>query len=87
MTYRASLRGNQVEWQDVIPQQITGDAAVEVYITVVQEDISLPERKQYGKKMAAALEALASLPVRSISDPAAWEREQRQDRKLPQRIT
>jgi len=36
--------------------------------------------------MAAALEALANLNAASaIVDPAAWEREQREDRQLPGR--
>lgn len=39
-----------------------------------------------GERMAAALEQLAALDTLSeISDPSAWQREQRQDRSLPDR--
>lgn len=39
-----------------------------------------------GKRMAAALEKLAALNTFSeISDPVEWQREQRQDRSLPDR--
>jgi hypothetical protein len=39
-----------------------------------------------GKAMAEALEKLAaSNAVSEISDPSAWQREQRKDRELPGR--
>jgi hypothetical protein len=39
-----------------------------------------------GQRMAAALEQLAAIhALAEITDPAAWERENRQDRALPGR--
>ncbi len=35
--------------------------------------------------MAEALERLAGSNVSSVQDPAAWQREQRLERKLPER--
>jgi hypothetical protein len=40
---------------------------------------------QRGAKMAAALEQLAKAGSNSISDPSAWQREQRAHRDLPGR--
>jgi len=85
MIYRANLRGNQLEWQDKIPHHLTGDEQVEVYVTVPENKLTLPERKKYGEQMVAALEKLMALPQQSITDPIAWEREQRQERALPKR--
>lgn len=42
-----------------------------------------PQRRQ---RLADALENAAALnPYREISDPVAWQREQREDRPLPER--
>lgn len=87
-TYKAILRGNQLEWHEQMPPQSAHQQPVTVYVTLLNEPIIAPEKAVQGAQMAAALTALAnerpSLP-QTIADPLTWEREQRQDRSLPQR--
>jgi hypothetical protein len=85
MTYKAILRGNRLEWSETAPKQLTENKPVSVYVTVLDETTLAKEKALQGKKMALALEALSKLSPVSITDPAAWERAQRQERKLPQR--
>ena len=84
-TYRARLRGNVLEWLDEIPVQLPANEAIEVDVTVLTE-LPRPEGSEQGRRMAAALERIAQRPTRSLpSDPVAWQREVREDRKLPGR--
>ncbi len=85
MTYKAILRGNRLEWSESAPKRLAEQDPVAVYITILDEKI-LPQGKTVqGQKMAAPLEALGRLASVRIADPAAWEKEQRQERELPQR--
>lgn len=81
-TYRAVLRGNVVEWVDTPPPPVQ---PVPVHITLLEEEpAAVPTER--GREMAGALEALAQAGgLAAISDPAAWEREIRHDRTLPDR--
>ena len=85
-TYKAILRGNQLEWHEQIPPQLA-QQPVAVYVTLLDVPITATEKSVQGAQMAAALTALATLQSESqtIVDPIAWEREQRQDRSLPHR--
>jgi len=48
--------------------------------------ITKDSKEQQRKQLAEALEQLALLnPFSDITDPVAWQREQRQDRPLPGR--
>jgi hypothetical protein len=83
-TYRAVLRGNQVDWIDTPP---TRQGDTEVQITLLRPD---PEPEEVTRaRRQAAVAALAELAaaggIASIPDPAAWEREIRQDPPLPGR--
>ncbi|MDQ3135787.1 MAG: hypothetical protein M3Q76_13480 [Acidobacteriota bacterium] len=83
-TYKAVLRGNQLEWHGDAPRQVEGEQAVEVHVTILEEPAAQDANR--GKSMAEALEKLAAAnTLTDIADPAAWEREQRQDRPLPGR--
>jgi hypothetical protein len=82
-TYRATLKGDKLEWMDAAP----GDTAdgVEVYVTIIQAD-SVGAETSDGSKMAEALRHLAASGALSeISDPLASQRGQRGDRSLPGR--
>jgi hypothetical protein len=47
---------------------------------------AMPDYQVRGREMAEVLEKLAAInALKSIVDPVAWEREQRQDRRLPDR--
>lgn len=85
-TYKAILRGNRLEWRGDGPEHIDEEQAVEVYVTILKEAATASEISDQGKRMSAALETLAGINALSdISDPSAWQREQRQDRPLPDR--
>jgi len=85
-TYKAVLRGDRLEWTGAAPGNIDEVEGVEVYVTIVQDDGVVPSTVTDGKAMAEALGKLAaSGAVLDISDPAAWQRDERQDRVLPGR--
>ncbi len=85
-TYRAILRGNSLEWNEDAPKCLEGEKAVEVHVTILKEAAIPSATLARGKGMAEALEKLAAIDALSeISDPSAWQREQRQDRSLPDR--
>jgi len=84
-TYKATLRGNYLEWSGEAPDHLGEEQTVEVHVTLLKETATSSTVAQ-GRRMAEALEKLAALNVFSeVSDPAAWQREQRQDRALPDR--
>jgi len=85
-TYKATLRGNHLEWSGEAPEQIASDQAVEVYVTILKETTRSTNDAEQGKRMAEALDKLASInALAEISDPSAWQRDERQDRQLPGR--
>ncbi len=87
-TYRAILRGNNLEWNGDAPECLEEEKAVEVQVTILKEAAIPPAAIAHGKGMAEALEKLAAIDaLPEISDPSAWQREQRQDRSLPDRDT
>ena len=82
--YKAILRGDRIEWEDDVPEQIRTQQALTVLVTVVDQPAAADEQR--GPRMAAVLEKLAATGgVASISDPLQWQREERQDRDLPGR--
>ena len=82
-TYKATLRGDRLEWSGDAPELLGRGQAVEVHVTILQEVHSLSETEAQGKKMAAALEKLAAANALStIADPSEWQREQRQERHI-----
>jgi hypothetical protein len=83
-TYRATLRGDRLEWEDDIPDQARDEEPVSVFVTIVLTTRHADESR--GRRMADALERLAAAGgVASIADPVQWQREQRQDREIPGR--
>jgi len=87
-TYKALLRGNQLEWVGDAPgPSVKSDRAVPVHVTILDEvSESRPVTPRPGDQMAAALEQLAAIrALADLTDPAAWERQARQDRPLPDR--
>jgi hypothetical protein len=80
-TYPAVLTDDRIEWTGEAPPGL--GARVRVNITLL--DPPSPTADQ-GARMAAALELIASRGgLTAITDPLAWEREQREDRALPGR--
>jgi hypothetical protein len=84
-TYQGILREDRIEWSGAAPQ-LPPEQAVRVEVTLLDNVPRAAPGAGRGARMAAALEALAALPTRTdVPDPAAWEREARQDRPLPGR--
>ena len=86
-TYRATLHGNQLEWSDGRPQTLPEEQPIPVQVTILREKSLAPASDiEGGQRMANALEKIAQLNTFSQDvDPLEWEREQRQDRPLPDR--
>ena len=81
-TYKAILQGDRIEWLDGSPS-VAKPTPVDVTLL---EDKPTETSGQRGREMARALETLAKAGgLSGISDPAAWQREVRQDRSLPRR--
>jgi hypothetical protein len=80
-SYRAVLKGDRLEWTDVVPSDLASEQPVEV--TILDEPDRIADRR---RRMAEALENLAAADAFSeISDPVEWQREIRKDRPLPGR--
>ena len=77
-TYKAVLRGNQLEWRGEAPAAAEEEREVAVYVTILDEPVSQPDAVMAGAQIAAILEQLVQLGgLQAIEDPVAWEREQR----------
>ena len=82
-TYRAILHGNRLEWRDEKPEKLP-DRGVEVSVTILGLGESPVAARERGAAMAAPLERLAAAGgPKGFGDAAAWEREARQERSLP----
>ncbi len=80
-SYRATLKGNKLEWHSRVPEST--EETLEVNVIVLETN---PEQKgQQGQRMAKALQTLADQRVFQNVDAVAWQKEQRQDRPLPNR--
>lgn len=85
-TYKATLRGDRLEWVGNAPDQSYSEQEVEVYVTILQNADTSLRAVSDGEMMADALNRLAtSGALSNISDPLAWQSEQRQERVLPER--
>jgi hypothetical protein len=83
-TYKATVRGDRIEWEDDVPEEVRSRPALSVIVTIAEQTNEAD--KTAGRPMAAALERLAQQGgVRSISEPVQWQREQRKDRNIPDR--
>jgi hypothetical protein len=84
-TYRAVLRGRVLEWLYDQPLNLPTDRPVTVHVTILDEMLT-DGIQQQGRRMTAALEQLAQLPLTiGVVDAIEWERESRQERILPGR--
>ncbi len=85
-TYKAILIGDRLEWDDEAPEPTPRERPVPVHVTILDDALLPAQRQARGQQMTAALERLAATTtLASISDPVAWQREARNDRRLPER--
>jgi hypothetical protein len=81
-TYPAVLSGDRLVWSGDAPAGLAA-APVPVHVTLLSQPAPSVDRR---KQMVTALEELAARGgLTGITDPLAWEREQRADRDLPGR--
>lgn len=81
-TFKALLKGSQLEWIEDSPE--FKDEALEVYVTVLDRSVQTDTQTR-GQRMAEILEHLATEGGLEHFDPMVWQRETRQDRALPER--
>lgn len=86
-TYKATLRGNFLEWADAPPASLDSDHPLAVHVTILEEPTAAsPTRAQTSEQLAALLDQIALLnPFAEIDDPVAWQQDTRRDRPLPGR--
>ncbi|GAA6615178.1 hypothetical protein [Scytonema sp. NUACC26] len=80
-TFRATLRGNSLEWGEEVQCLFKDDRPVQVLVTILEEEPT-QEKNGRGQRMAAVLEKLAQAQAFAEIDPVAWQRDVRQDREL-----
>ncbi len=83
-TFRATLRGDSLEWAEEVRHNLRDDRPVQVLVTILAEEPIAPMNGR-GQRMAAVLEKLAQAQAFAGIDPVAWQRDMRQDRELPGR--
>ncbi|MDF5718951.1 MAG: hypothetical protein PUP91_00370 [Rhizonema sp. PD37] len=83
-TYRATLRGDLLEWEEEVRRNLRDDRPMQVLVTILEGE-PISETKGRGQQMAAVLEKLAQAQAFTGIDPVAWQRDLRQDRELPGR--
>ncbi|MCE9526392.1 MAG: hypothetical protein K8R36_10095 [Planctomycetales bacterium] len=83
-TYDAILRNNHLEWAATAPV-VAPDESLRVKVTVVGADVALSEPERQAKIIQALEELAAQGGIQGIPDPAAWQRDVREDRELPGR--
>jgi len=83
-TYKATLRGDKIEWETDAPKILKKEKSVAVYITIAEE-INVSNLSN-SKKMAEVLNKIASKGgVSAIENASEWQREQRRERNLAER--
>lgn len=83
-TYKATLIGDKIEWENDAPKILQKKKSIAVYVTVIDENdaSTLPD----GKKMADVLNEIASKGgVSAIENASECQREQRAERNLAER--
>ncbi|BDA70503.1 conserved hypothetical protein [Rivularia sp. IAM M-261] len=83
-TFRATLRGDSLEWAEEARGNLGNNSPVQVLVTILEEE-PVQQTKGRGQRMAAALEKLAEAQAFAGIDPVVWQQDMRQDRELPGR--
>ena len=80
-TYKATLKGNYLQWESDVSADIDPQRTVAVYVTILDQPV---EKAEQGQRMAQILENLAKInALQSIDDPVQWQKEIREDRPRP----
>lgn len=83
--YKAILTDDHLEWKGERPNFLLSGKPAEVVVTIPAVS-SESSKEEMRRRRVAALERIAAAGgVPEIPDPVAWQREMREDRKLPGR--
>ena len=47
-TYKATLNGNQLKWNDEVPEQIKNNEAVSVIVTILEDETTAKDLRPFG---------------------------------------
>lgn len=85
-TYPAVLRDGRIEWTGDPPPGLSAGVPVPCQVTLESAPAALSDAER-GRRMAAILQQIADrgTAYADVTDPVAWQREQRRDRPLPGR--
>lgn len=82
-TFEAVLKGNILEWANEAPKE--SHRPVKVYVTLIEEDSSLSAEIRRQKIVELLQKIAGTKAFATVSDPAEWQRDLRQDRPLASR--
>ncbi len=84
-TYKATIRNNQVQWENTSNELIKSDHPVPVLITLLDESFS-EDKNERCRNIGMALNSLVQIHAFAhVKDPVSWQRESRQERRIPGR--
>lgn len=70
-TYKATLNGNQLEWNGEVPEEVKNCEAVSVIVTILDEEISAKDLRPFGLSKGEFIvpeDFDASLPEEVLAD-------------------
>ncbi len=47
-TYKAKIYGDKIEWETDAPKVLRNDKAIEVFVTILEEDLELENLRPFG---------------------------------------
>ena len=83
--YKAILTDDHLEWKGERPKFLISGKPAEVVITIPASPSETSEEEMRRRRVAALRRIAASGGIPEIPDAVAWQREMREDRKLPGR--
>lgn len=85
-TLKATVQGDRIHWLEESQGTFPPNREVQALIIPLDENPGGLSPEEKGQRRVAALKNLAKLGAfAGIQDPAAWQREVRTDRDLPDR--
>ena len=83
--YKAILTDDHLEWKGERPKFLVSGKPAEVVITIPAVSSESSKEEMRRRRVAALRNIAAEGGIPSIPDAVAWQREMREDRKLPGR--
>ena len=83
--YKAILTDDHLEWKGERPKFLVSGKPAEVVVVIPDDEADAVEMEMRRRRVAALRRIAAAGGVPEIPDAVAWQREMREDRKLPGR--